>query len=234
MRDALRDLSALADRVPPGWAEPLAEELRAPWFEALERFVREERARGPVHPPEEDVFAALVRTPLDAVKVLLVGQDPYHGAGQAEGLAFSVRRGVPPPPSLKNIFKELASDLGCALPREGSLVPWAEDGVLLLNCVLTVRDGQANSHKGKGWERFTDAVIRVVSAHARPSVFLLWGAHAKKKSALIDGTRHRIVDGVHPSPLSAHGGFFGSRPFSRVNRLLVELGREPVGWSLAD
>jgi uracil-DNA glycosylase len=218
--------------VPDAWAALLAPELASPWFAELAAFVRSERARGPVYPPEADVFAALEHTPPDRVKVLLVGQDPYHGPNQAEGLAFSVRRGIKPPPSLVNMLKELSADIGCPVPQNGSLVPWADEGVLLLNCVLTVRDGEANSHKGKGWERFTDAVIRAVSASAPPAVFLLWGSHAKKKKALVDVARHRVIEGVHPSPLSAHGGFFGSRPYSRVNELLHDLGREPIRWSL--
>ncbi|WP_394822329.1 uracil-DNA glycosylase [Pendulispora albinea] len=218
--------------IPKDWSEALSNERNAPWFTELCAFVAEERMRATVYPPEPDVFAALVHTPLDRVKVVLVGQDPYHGPSQAEGLAFSVREGIKPPPSLVNMFKELAADVGCPVPGSGSLVPWAKQGVLLLNTVLTVRAGEANSHKGKGWERLTDAIIRVASARCAPSVFVLWGSHAKKKKALIDGAKHRVLEGVHPSPLSAHTGFFGSRPYSKINGMLSALGREPVDWPL--
>jgi len=218
--------------IPSGWSEALSEARNSAWFDDLRSFVAAERARGPVYPPEPDVFAALERTPLTRVKVVLVGQDPYHGPDQAEGLAFSVRDGVKPPPSLVNMFKELASDMGCALPAGGSLGAWAKQGVLLLNTVLTVRAGEANSHKGKGWERLTDAIIRAASERCEPSVFVLWGAHAKKKKSLVDAVRHRVLEGVHPSPLSAHAGFLGSRPYSRINALLAELGREPIDWAL--
>jgi len=218
--------------IPKDWSEALSSERGAPWFDELCSFVAGERTRSTVYPPDSDVFAALAHTPLEQVKVVLVGQDPYHGPNQAEGLAFSVRAGVKPPPSLVNMFKELASDVGIPAPGSGSLVPWAKQGVLLLNTVLTVRAGEANSHKGKGWEQLTDAIIRVASERCAPSVFVLWGSHAKKKKALIDVTRHRVLEGVHPSPLSAHAGFFGSRPYSRINALLSELGREPIAWPL--
>ncbi len=216
--------------IPQGWSELLAPEAASAWYRELTTFVDAERAQGPVYPPECDVFAALAHTPPHQVKVVLVGQDPYHGPGQAEGLAFSVRDGIKPPPSLVNMFKELAADLGGPAPESGSLVPWAEQGVLLLNAVLTVRGGEPNSHKNKGWERFSDAVIRAASARCAPSVFVLWGSYARKKKALIDGNRHRILEGTHPSPLSAHAGFFGSRPYSRINAMLAELGREPIAW----
>jgi uracil-DNA glycosylase len=162
----------------------------------------------------------------------LLGQDPYHGPGQAHGLAFSVQPGVPPPPSLVNIFKELQSDVGAPKPRDGSLIPWAQHGVLLLNAVLTVRAGQPNSHAGHGWEAFTDAVIRAVSAKPEPVVFLLWGRYAQKKKPLIDASRHVVIEGTHPSPLSAKNGFFGSRPFSTINAALEERGRPPIDWRL--
>lgn len=218
--------------VPPDWAAALAAELASPWFAELQAFVAEERARGPVYPPEDDVYAALVEAPLERVKVVVIGQDPYHGAGQAHGLALSVRPGVAPPPSLANMMKEARDDVGQELPCEGCLLPWARQGVLLLNDVLTVRAGEAGSHQKRGWERLTDAVVRVVAARDRPSVFLLWGNHAQKKARLVDASRHRVLTGVHPSPLSAHRGFFGSRPYSRVNAALVELGHAPVDWRL--
>ncbi|WP_394847960.1 uracil-DNA glycosylase [Pendulispora brunnea] len=222
----------MAASIPKAWLEALSRERSASWFTELCTFVEGERARGPVYPPEVDVFAALEHTPLDDVKVILVGQDPYHGPGQAEGLAFSVRQGIRPPPSLVNMFKELAADIGCPAPTSGSLVPWAKQGVLLLNTVLTVREGEANSHKGKGWEKLTDAIIRTASERCAPSVFVLWGAHAKKKKSLVDASRHRVLEGVHPSPLSAHTGFFGSRPYSKINDLLTQMGRPPVEWTL--
>jgi uracil-DNA glycosylase len=185
-----------------------------------------------VYPAEPEVFNALKLTPFDAVKVVILGQDPYHGAGQAHGLAFSVRPGVTPPPSLRNIFKELQTDVGCPRPAAGSLEPWARQGVLLLNAVLTVRAGQPNSHRGKGWERFTDAAVAAVGHKPDPVVFVLWGAPAQKKVPLIDTGRHVIVKSPHPSPLSAKTGFFGSRPFSAVNRALKAAGRGPIDWCL--
>src|SRR5690606_19947249 len=175
-------------------------------------FVAEERSRSTVYPPEPEVFAALHLTPLAQVKVVILGQDPYHGPGQAHGLCFSVRSGTVLPPSLRNIYRELHDDLGIDPPRSGDLTAWARQGVLLLNTTLTVRGGQAGSHQGKGWEMFTDQVIRTVSAKPDVVVFVLWGAHARKKKALIDRTRHVVIESAHPSPLSAHNGFFGSRP----------------------
>lgn len=216
---------------PPSWAEALTSVRLAPAFEALSRFVDEERALAEVYPPADLVFAALERTPLPDVRVVLVGQDPYHGPGQAHGLALSVPSGVKPPPSLANMFKELASDLGVPRPTTGSLLPWAEQGVLLLNVCLTVRARSAGSHQGKGWEAVTDAVLSAVSARDVPAVFVLWGAAARKKARLV-GAPHRVIEGVHPSPLSAHGGFFGSRPYSRINEALVELGHAPIDFRL--
>ncbi len=218
--------------LPPSWAALLAGEMEEPYFRGLRGFVDAERRTAAVHPPETDVFNALRLTPYDAVKVLIVGQDPYHGPGQAHGLAFSVRPGVRTPPSLVNVFKELRDDLGCAVPGHGHLVRWARQGVLLLNAVLTVRQGEPNSHKGKGWERFTDAVIRRVAEKEERVVFVLWGSYAQKKRALIDTSRHAIVESVHPSPLSARRGFMGSRPFGKVNEALVQGGRTPVEWCL--
>jgi uracil-DNA glycosylase len=185
-----------------------------------------------VYPPPEDVFAALHLTPYASVKVLILGQDPYHGPRQAHGLCFSVRPGVTPPPSLVNIHKELQDDLDCPPPGHGSLEHWARQGVLLLNATLTVRAGQAGSHQGKGWETFTDEVIRVVSAKPETVVFVLWGGYARRKRPLVDTSRHVVIESAHPSPLSAHNGFFGSRPFSRANAALVAAGRDPIDWCL--
>ena len=214
------------------WNPVLRGEFDKPYWKELTAFVAAERARGHVYPPHEDVFAALHLTPYADVRVLILGQDPYHGHGQAHGLCFSVRRGVPAPPSLVNILKELHDDLGCPIPEHGCLDEWARRGVLLLNAVLTVRARQAASHAGKGWERFTDEVIRVVNAKDERVVFILWGSYARKKKALIDTSRHVVIESAHPSPLSAHNGFLGSRPFSKANAALVEAGREPIDWCL--
>jgi uracil-DNA glycosylase len=214
------------------WNPVLRGELEQPYWKDLQAFVATERATGPVFPPPEEVFAALHLTPYAAVKVLILGQDPYHGPGQAHGLCFSVRPGVPLPPSLVNIFTELEADLGIPPPRHGSLEPWARQGVLLLNAVLTVRAHRAASHAGKGWETFTDAVIRAVNDKPERVVFILWGAYARKKRGFVDTSRHVVIESAHPSPLSARNGFFGSRPFSRANAALVAAGREPVDWTL--
>jgi uracil-DNA glycosylase len=222
----------MRENLPADWSEVLKEALAAPSFRKLERFVEAERRRSTVYPSEEELFSAFRLTPHARVRVLLLGQDPYHGPGQAHGLAFSVKPGVPPPPSLVNIFKELQNDLGPPPPTSGSLVPWAEQGVLLLNAVLTVRQGEPNSHEGQGWEEFTDAVIRAVSAKPEPVVFLLWGNYARKKKKLIDTQRHQVIESPHPSPLSASGGFFGSRPFSRINGALMLRGQAPIDWHL--
>jgi uracil-DNA glycosylase len=218
--------------IPPGWRPVLADETRKPYYAALSAFLEKERAEHSVFPPEPDVFNALRLTPFEQVKVLILGQDPYHDDGQAHGLAFSVRPGVPPPPSLVNIFKELHSDVGARIPNHGSLISWAERGVLLLNAVLTVRAHQPGSHRGKGWEVFTDAAIRSLSARPEPLVFVLWGNYAKQKLPLIDTARHRVLSGAHPSPLSARRGFFGSRPFSKINAYLKEFGEEEIDWEI--
>ncbi|MCU4749876.1 uracil-DNA glycosylase [Streptomyces sp. JH002] len=219
--------------LPASWQGPLGEELGKPYFKELTEFVEEERARGPVFPPREEVFAALEATPYDRVKVLILGQDPYHGKGQGHGLCFSVRPGVKTPPSLRNIYKEMHSELGLPIPDNGYLMPWAQQGVLLLNAVLTVREGEANSHKGKGWETFTDAVIRAVDARPDPAVFVLWGNYAKKKLPLIDTERHVVVQGAHPSPLSAKK-FYGSRPFTQINEAVAAQGHTPIDWRIPD
>nr|WP_206324182.1 uracil-DNA glycosylase [Streptomyces sp. HNM0574] len=219
--------------LPASWQDVLEEETAKPYFEELTEFVAQERARGPVYPPREEVFAALEATPYDRVKVLILGQDPYHGEGQGHGLCFSVRPGVKTPPSLRNIYKELRDDLGHPVPDNGCLMPWAQQGVLLLNAVLTVRAGEANSHKGKGWEKVTDAVIRAVAARPDPAVFVLWGNYAKKKLPLIDTERHAVVQGAHPSPLSARK-FFGSRPFSQIDEAVAAQGHTPIDWRIPD
>jgi uracil-DNA glycosylase len=220
--------------LPDAWRSLLAGELEKPYWPKLEAFVDVERRDHAVFPPEADVFNALALTPPDRVKVFLLGQDPYHNDGQAHGLCFSVRPGVLPPPSLVNIFKELKSDLGCRIPNNGYLVPWAEQGVLMLNAVLTVRAHEPNSHKGRGWETFTDAVLRAVSARPDPAVFVLWGGYAQKKLALIDTQRHTVVQSAHPSPLSARNGFFGSKPFSQINAALADAGRPQIHWQIPD
>lgn len=216
------------------WNPILREELAKPYWQELQRFVAEERASTTVFPPEDEVFAALHLTPYADVKVLILGQDPYHGPGQAHGLCFSVRPGVAPPPSLVNVFKELQADLGYPPPNHGCLDDWARQGVLLLNATLTVRARTAASHQGKGWETFTDAVIRAVNDKPERVVFILWGASARRKKVLVDRSRHTVIESAHPSPLSAHNGFFGSRPFSRANEALVAAGREPVDWRIPD
>ena len=214
------------------WNPVLRAELEAPYFVDVQRFVAEERSRHQVFPPAAEVFAALHMTPYSEVKVLILGQDPYHGPGQAHGLCFSVRPGVARPPSLENIFAELEADAGVPRPDHGCLEHWARQGVLLLNTTLTVRARQAASHQGQGWERFSDAVIGAVNAKPERVVFILWGASARRKRTLVDTSRHVVIESAHPSPLSAHNWFFGSRPFCRVNAALVEAGREPVDWRI--
>jgi uracil-DNA glycosylase len=216
------------------WNPILRGEFAKPYWQVLQDFVATERASGPVYPPAPDVYAALHLTPYADTRVVILGQDPYHGPGQAEGLCFSVRRGVANPPSLVNIFKELNTDLGIDIPRHGSLVDWARQGVLLLNTTLTVRGGQPGSHFGKGWEQFTDEILHAVDAGDRRVVFILWGANARKKASLIDRRRHTIIESAHPSPLSAHNGFLGSRPFSRANAALIESGQAPIQWAIGE
>lgn len=216
-----------APDLPDDWLAALSDQFQQPYWQALQSFLSLERESSQVLPPPEDVFAAFRFTPLEKVRVLILGQDPYHGVGQAHGLCFSVRPAVAIPASLRNIYKELRDDLAVPPSQSGCLTRWAEQGVLLLNAVLTVRAGEANSHKDRGWERFTDAVIDVVNARLRPTIFVLWGAYAQKKEKLIDASRHSIIRSAHPSPLSASNGFFGSRPFSRINSLL---GDQPIDW----
>ncbi len=216
------------------WNPLLRDQFELPYWSELQEFVAREREAHPVYPPADQVFAALHLTPYSDVKVLILGQDPYHGPGQAHGLCFSVRRGVRTPPSLVNIHKELHDDLGLEIPDHGNLEAWARNGVLLLNATLTVRGGAAASHQQHGWETFTDQVIRVVNEKVDPVVFILWGASARRKRSLIDTDRHTIIESAHPSPLSARNGFFGSRPFSRANAALVSAGRERVDWNLVE
>jgi uracil-DNA glycosylase len=224
-------------RLEPGWLAAVGDEFAKPYMAQLKAFLLERKAAGiRIFPKGADWFRALDLTPPDKVRVVILGQDPYHGPGQAHGLCFSVKPGVPPPPSLVNIFKEQKADLGIDRPAHGFLEHWARQGVLLLNTVLTVEMGVAASHRGKGWERFTDAVIATVDALETPVVFLLWGSHAKAKAAMIrdvsKGGRHLILTSVHPSPLSAHNGFFGCGHFSKANAFLVEHGLDPIDWAL--
>lgn len=213
------------------WDELLADEFRKEYYLKIREFLKSEYANPafPVYPPMNDIFNALKITDYNAVKAVILGQDPYHGPGQAHGLSFSVREGIAPPPSLVNIFKEYHDDLGYPIPRSGDLTPWAEHGVLLLNTVLSVRGGQAASHKGAGWEIFTDRVISLLNEREKPIVFLLWGNFAKSKASLITNPVHHILTAAHPSPLSAHYGFFGCKHFSKTNALLAE---DPVDWRL--
>jgi len=220
--------------IPDSWLPALAGETDKPYYQQLYRFVGEERRSYKVYPPGEDVFNALRYTPLDRVRVVIIGQDPYHDENQAHGLAFSVRPGVAAPPSLVNIFKELREDVQFRIPNHGCLIPWAEQGVLLLNAVLTVRAHQANSHQGKGWENFTDAVLRAVNASSSRVVFLLWGSYAQRKAEWIDESRHTLLKAPHPSPLSAARGFFGCRHFSKTNAALQAAGLAPIDWQLPD
>ena len=214
------------------WLEELGEEFQKPYYKTLYEFVKTEYNTNQVFPPADDIFNAFHLTPLSDVKVVILGQDPYHNDGQAHGLCFSVKPDVDIPPSLVNIYQELHDDLGCDIPNNGYLTKWAEQGVLMLNTVLTVRAHQANSHRGKGWEEFTDAAIRILNEQDRPIVFILWGSPAQKKAAMLHNPKHLILKSPHPSPLSAYRGFFGSRPFSQTNEFLERNGLEPVDWQI--
>jgi uracil-DNA glycosylase len=216
----------------PSWLQALQDEFSQPYMQQLRDFLRQEKQQHTIYPPGPLIFNALNSTPLDNVKAVIIGQDPYHGPGQAHGLCFSVPRGVPIPPSLRNIYKELHDDLGIAPANHGNLQSWAEQGVLLLNAVLTVRQGQAGSHQGRGWETFTDRVIEHVNSHCQNVVFFLWGSYAQKKGQCIDSQRHCILRAPHPSPLSAHRGFFGSRPFSQANHWLQQHRLAPIDWQI--
>ncbi len=220
--------------LPKDWQALLKDEFDQPYMQSLQVFLSAEQEQGKtIFPPADQIFTAFQLTPLADVKVVILGQDPYHGPGQAHGLSFSVPRGLRKlPPSLKNIYKELKSDLDIPIATSGSLVSWAEQGVLLLNAMLTVEAKNAGSHQKQGWETFTDKVIQLLSEHTENTVFVLWGAYAQKKSVLIDDSRHLILKGIHPSPLSAHRGFFGSRPFSHINQYLNDYGRGEISWSL--
>ncbi len=218
------------------WSDVLGQEKQQDYFKQTMDYVAERRAQGiNVFPPHEQVFDAFKVTPFDQVKVVVLGQDPYHGPNQAHGLCFSVLPGIKPPPSLNNMYKELVQDIdGFRIPNHGYLIDWAKQGVLLLNTVLTVEQGQAHSHKHLGWERFTDVVIERLNAHSEGVIFLLWGSHAQKKGKSIDTNRHHVLHAPHPSPLSAHRGFFGSGHFSKTNQLLTQMGKQPIDWRLAE
>lgn len=215
------------------WVPVLRDELRKPYFRALAEFLAVERAAGAVYPPANQLFTAFRATPYDGANVVILGQDPYHGPGQAHGLSFSVLPGVAVPPSLQNIYKELEQDVGCRKVRHGHLLPWARQGVFLLNSALTVRSGQPGSHLDR-WEPFTDKVIEILNEREAPVVFVLWGRHARSKNRLIDSNKHPVVESVHPSPMSAANGFFGSRPFSQVNNYLEALGYPTIDWQLPE
>ena len=230
--DGADEPATVPDHFPEAWATALAGEFASAYFSKLQTFVEQDRAAETVFPKAEQTYAALRLTPPEAVRAVILGQDPYPTPGHAHGLAFSVEPGVAPPASLRNIYKELQSDLNITPPKHGDLRSWAERGVLLLNAVLTVRSGAAGSHAKKGWETFTDAVLRTVNGFDRPVVFVLWGNYAIKKRPLIDESRHAVIQMAHPSPLSASKGFFGSKPFSQVNSALERLGRPPIDWQL--
>lgn len=212
------------------WNEILAEEMQKDYYQELQAFIQKRRAEVRVFPEEKNVFNALELTPFESVKVVILGQDPYHGFGQAHGLSFSVQKGIPLPPSLRNIYKELQEDIGGNLPTEGDLTHWAKQGVLLLNTVLTVEEGNANSHKGMGWERLTNRLIESLNELNHPVIFILWGKPAQDKEKLITNPSHVILKSPHPSPLSAYRGFFGSKPFSKVNDILIQQGQTPIRW----
>ncbi len=217
----------------PSWRKHLESEFSKDYFVQLESFISSEIKKGKiVFPPEKEIFSALKLTPFNKVKAVIIGQDPYHGPGQAHGLSFSVKPDVKIPPSLKNIYKELHQDLGIGIPDQGYLISWAEQGVLLLNSVLTVESGSAGSHQKKGWEIFTDKIVSSLNDYGENLVFFLWGSHAQKKGSQIDRKRHLILEAVHPSPLSAHRGFFGCRHFSKANNYLEKVGKEPINWVL--
>lgn len=214
------------------WLEALRGEFKKPYYKSLFERVKSEYSSRQIFPPADDIFNAFHLTPLSQVKVVILGQDPYHNVGQAHGLCFSVRKGVDVPPSLVNIYKELHDDLGCEIPNHGCLTKWAKQGVLMLNTVLTVRAHEANSHRGIGWEEFTDAAIGALNSQERPIVFILWGSPAQKKARMLNNPNHLILKAPHPSPLSAYRGFFGSKPFSQANDFLKEHGLEPIDWQI--
>ncbi len=214
------------------WLPYLKEEFSKPYYKALYEFIKNEYSTRVIYPPSDEIFSALEHTPIDKVKVVILGQDPYHEPGQAHGMSFSVKPGVKTPPSLQNMYKELKDELGLYIPNNGYLVKWADQGVLLLNTVLTVRKGEANSHKGKGWEQFTDAVISALNGEDRPIVYLLWGSNARSKKNLITNPKHMVLETVHPSPLSAYNGFFGCGHFKKANQFLEANGSAPIDWQI--
>ncbi len=217
----------------PSWLERLQDQFDLPYMNELRNFLLQEKQKGKViYPPGSEIFSAFQETPFTQVKVVILGQDPYHGTGQAHGLSFSVKPGIQPPPSLVNIYKELESDLSIPAPAGGTLTPWCHQGVLLINSILTVEAHKAASHHGKGWETFTDRVIQVIADELEDIVFILWGSYAAKKGATIDRNKHYIIQSPHPSPLSAHRGFFGSKPFSQTNEFLIQRGKDPIDWRL--
>lgn len=222
----------LRKMLPESWRDILAAEFDKPYMDELQSFLDDEYKNQTIYPPQDEIFTAFDLSGYADVKVLLFGQDPYHGPGEAHGLSFSVKPGIRIPPSLRNIYKEMASDVGAAVPNNGFLRPWAEQGVMMLNAVLTVRHKSPNSHQKHGWEKFTDAVIKALSAREDPLVVILWGGKAKKKERLVDTSRHFVIKGAHPSPLSARNGFFGSKPFSKVNAKLEEWGKQPIDWQI--
>lgn len=222
----------MLDKIPDGWKTILNDEIKKDYYQQLAQFLETEYSNDIIFPKKENIFKALEATPFDDVQVVILGQDPYHGDNQAHGLSFSVLPGEKIPPSLKNMYKELASDLEIEESNTGYLMPWAKQGILLLNTVLTVRKGQANSHKGKGWETFTDAIIQTLNKRDDPIIFVLWGKPAQQKKKMIDTNKHFFVEAPHPSPLSAYRGFFGSQPFSQINTLLEKQGKNPINWKL--
>ncbi|MBR2606768.1 MAG: uracil-DNA glycosylase [Bacteroidaceae bacterium] len=217
-------------KIEDSWKKQLAEEFEKPYFAQLTEFVRNEYSTGTIYPPAKLIFNAFDHCPFDKVKVVIIGQDPYHGAGQANGLCFSVNKGIAMPPSLVNIFKEIAADTGKPMPTDGDLTRWSDQGVLLLNATLTVRAGNAGSHQRRGWEEFTDAAIRILAEKRENIVFILWGSYAQRKGAFIDRNKHLVLTSPHPSPLSAYAGFFGNHHFTLTNDFLVKNGKEPIDW----
>ncbi len=222
----------ISPKIHDSWKKVLVNEFSSEYFKELKNFLIEEKKKYTIYPPGEYIFSAFNRTPFDNVKVVIIGQDPYHGEGQAHGLCFSVQQGIKPPPSLVNIFKELKNDIGIDIPTHGSLEKWAENGVLLLNATLTVRASQAGSHQKKGWETFTNAVIKKVSENKEGIVFLLWGRYAQDKDVLIDTEKHHVLKAAHPSPFSAYNGFFGCKHFSKTNHFLKEKGKVEIDWEI--
>ena len=216
------------------WDKLLEEEFQKDYFKKLEEFVINEYKNKTIYPKINEIYNAFRYTDFSDVKVVILGQDPYHGENQAEGLCFSVKKGIQKPPSLNNIFKELHDDLGCIIPKNGSLISWTKEGILLLNAVLTVEKDKAASHKGRGWERFTDEIIKIINKKDTPVVFILWGNYARSKKELITNDKHFIIESAHPSPLSAHNGFFGSKPFSKTNDFLLRCGIKPINWEIRD